>query len=307
MGEPADRPYGERAAFVKDFAGNHWYLATRLDSARQSAGTVIPFVHLESARAYIDFLMRAFGAVEQGVFEEGGRVVHAQVRIGDAVLEMGEAHAQSLPSTFLLYVDDCDKYYRSALAAGATSISEPADLPYGRSAGVADPSGYRWFPTSPLKPAHSIATVDLSPQPILVMRRQIKPSEIAQALGEMFQHVAVYAHRNGIAIAGAPLARYLECLREQWTIEAGFPVTAVAVPDSESGVFLETLPGGLAATTTHIGPYDKLMETHSAVERWVRAQGFSIRGAVWESYVTDPGQHPDPKDWKTEIFLPLSS
>ena len=29
LGAPADRPYGERAGFVADPAGNHWYIATR--------------------------------------------------------------------------------------------------------------------------------------------------------------------------------------------------------------------------------------------------------------------------------------
>src|SRR2546426_3075643 len=106
MGEPADRPYGERSGFVKDFAGNHWYMATRFGStfAPEGLGTVLPFVFPPKARALIDFLKRAFAAEEMAVFEESGRVVHAAVRIGDAVLEMGEApgEAPSLPSTFFL-------------------------------------------------------------------------------------------------------------------------------------------------------------------------------------------------------------
>ncbi len=155
LGEPADRPYGERSGFVKDAAGNHWYIATRFAStvAPEGLGTVLPFVLPVKARPFIDFLKRAFAAQEMAVFEESGRVVHAAVRMGDAVLEMGEAQeAPSLPSSFFLYVEDCDACYRRAVAAGATSVQEPADQPYGhRTAVVVDPFGYQWFPASLLK------------------------------------------------------------------------------------------------------------------------------------------------------------
>lgn len=152
MGEPADRPYGERSGFVKDCAGNQWYIATRFGStfAPEGLGTVVPFLLPPNARALIDFLKQAFGAEEMAVFEESGRVVHAAVRIGDAVMEMGEPHeVQFLPSRFFLYVEDCDAWYRRAVAAGATSLQEPTDQPYGhRTSMVLDPFGYQWVPAS---------------------------------------------------------------------------------------------------------------------------------------------------------------
>ena len=61
IGEPTDRPYGERSAFVQDAFGNYWYIATRLASSPavgspvQDPGAVVPHVHPRSARKYIDF------------------------------------------------------------------------------------------------------------------------------------------------------------------------------------------------------------------------------------------------------------
>jgi PhnB protein len=155
IGEPADRPYGERAAFVEDAFGNYWYIATRLASApaaegpAQGRGTVLPHVHPESARKYIKFLERAFGAEEMAVIEHAGRVMHAEVRVGDAVLEMGEAaDRKGIPSNgFFLFVEDVEAAYDRALAAGATAVRPPQDIPYGlRSAIVKDPEGYLWWP-----------------------------------------------------------------------------------------------------------------------------------------------------------------
>jgi PhnB protein len=150
-GEPADRPYGERSAFVRDTFGNYWYIATRLGSAdiSQTVGTVLPYLHPEHAREYIAFLQRAFGAEQIAMVEGAGRVMHAAVRIGDAVLEAGEpADRTGIPSNgFFLFVDDVDAAYALALAAGATTVRPPGDLPYGmRSAVLRDPAGYFWWP-----------------------------------------------------------------------------------------------------------------------------------------------------------------
>jgi PhnB protein len=154
MGAPADRPYGERSAFVEDGFGNYWYIATRLTPGAASEhpvedlGSVVPFLHLERARKHIAFLNAAFGATEMAVFEHEGRVMHAAVRIGDAVLEMGEPEDRSgIPSGgFFVRVDDVEAAYERALAAGATRVRPPDDIPYGyRSAIVKDPEGFMWW------------------------------------------------------------------------------------------------------------------------------------------------------------------
>lgn len=151
LGEPADRPYGERSAFVEDAFGNYWYIATRLPSAPrpEGAASLLAHVHPEKARPYIDFLQRAFGAEEMAVIEHGGRVMHAAVRVGDAVLEMGEPDdREKIPTNgFFLFVEDVEAAYARALAAGATVVRPPADIPSGlRSAIVRDPAGYLWWP-----------------------------------------------------------------------------------------------------------------------------------------------------------------
>ena len=77
-----------------------------------------------------------------------GRIMHAQVTIGDSVVMMGEPSGEfkPMPGSIYLYVNDTDAVYKRALEAGATSFMEPADQFYGdRNAGVKDPSGNIWF------------------------------------------------------------------------------------------------------------------------------------------------------------------
>lgn len=111
--------------------------------------TVTPYLVVEGVPKLIEFLKTAFGAEEMERFEDKeGRVMHAEVRIGDSIIMMGGATNEwkAIPGALHIYVKDTDVTYQRALQAGATSIMEPSDKFYGdRSAGVKDPSGSTWF------------------------------------------------------------------------------------------------------------------------------------------------------------------
>jgi PhnB protein len=157
IAEPADQDYGERTATVKDAAGNFWYIATYKGESYKSEGapTLQPYLHPLRAEPVINFMKRAFGAEELGRYAAPDGVIHhTTVRIGNAHMEMGEAHGpyQPMPTMFYLYVEDCDALYKRAMSAGATSISEPQDHPYGdRSGGVVDPFGNKWYIATHIK------------------------------------------------------------------------------------------------------------------------------------------------------------
>ena len=147
ISEPQDHEYGERGASVKDPFGNFWYIATHKGESYVPKGlhNVNVYMHPLRAEPVIGFLKRAFGAREIAKYASPDGVVHhAEIRVGDSVVEMGEAHGQYQPmqSMFYMYVPDCDAVYRRALAAGAKSIQEPTDQPYGdRTAAVNDAFG----------------------------------------------------------------------------------------------------------------------------------------------------------------------
>ena len=149
--EVRDQEYGERSSTVKDPAGNYWYIATAKGESHVPEGlrSVNPYLHPRRAEPLIGFLKRAFGAQEVAKYASPDGVVHhAVIRVGDSVLEMGEAHGKydTMEAMFYLYVPDMEAVYRQALAAGATSFQEPTDQPYGdRNAGVKDAFGNKWY------------------------------------------------------------------------------------------------------------------------------------------------------------------
>jgi AraC family transcriptional regulator len=153
--------------------------------------------------------------------------------------------------------------------------------------------------------AYSITTKKIDAQPVLLVRRRVKRSDIAKMIGESLPLVFLYAQKIGAALTGLPFARYLDWGPGMTTMEAGMRVSSPA--PGEGDVLAEMLPGGLVASTIHEGPYDQLTDAHAAIQQWIEEQGFKAAGAPWESYINDPGDHPDPKDWKTEVVWPLAA
>jgi AraC family transcriptional regulator len=151
---------------------------------------------------------------------------------------------------------------------------------------------------------YAIDRIELAAQPVLVVRRRVQHSQIAAALGEILGRVFLHAQRSGAALAGQPFTRYIEWGPGVLTIEAGLPVAAGVA--GEADVRADTLPGGPAARTTHIGPYDGLSAAHAAVQVWIEEHGMRVAGAPWEVYVTDPAEHPDPRNWRTDLYWPLA-
>src|SRR5438445_3759432 len=146
-----DHPSGDRWGAVKDPFGNHWYIAKPRGWTPGPEGlrSVQPYLHLREADKMIPFLEAAFGAEAMGVHKSPeGIVHHATIRIGNATLEIDEAHGefQPMPCHLHIYVTDTDAVYAQALRAGASSIDAPRNAPYSaRAAGVKDAWGNSWF------------------------------------------------------------------------------------------------------------------------------------------------------------------
>ncbi len=173
-----DEFYGERSGKIQDPFGHTWFLSQHIEdvsaeemqkrydeivkSAEESgqplhpppyipAGlhNLTPYLHTRGAAHLINFMKKAFDGQEYDRTEmPDGTILHAKVRIGASVIELGEAHGefQPMPGAFHLYVKDADVAYKRALEAGATSMLEPSNQFYGdREASVKDPSGNHWY------------------------------------------------------------------------------------------------------------------------------------------------------------------
>jgi len=131
--------------------------------------TVTPYLIVNDADALISFVERAFGGETLlRHADEDGNVRHAEVRIGDSPVMLGQGNDEwpPRPAVLHLYVEEVDRVYRQALDAGARSLREPEDMFYGdRTSGVEDPTGNQWWITTHIE--------DVSPEEMARREREL--------------------------------------------------------------------------------------------------------------------------------------
>jgi len=118
--------------------------------------TVTPHLVCAGAADALEFYKKAFGAVETGRMPgPGGKLMHAQMRIGDSPIMLADAFPdwgsngplalKGTPVVIHLYVNDADAVWQQAVDAGAKPLMPMADMFWGDRYGqVEDPFGHRW-------------------------------------------------------------------------------------------------------------------------------------------------------------------
>ncbi|MCB0701032.1 MAG: VOC family protein [Chitinophagales bacterium] len=112
---------------------------------------VMPYLIIENASGFMDFLIAVFGATEQNrTMRDEHVIMHAEAGIGDCTIMFADATEEFTPlnSSMFIYVTDADAAFIKAIEKGAMEIMPPADQDYGRSCGVQDPFGNTWWITS---------------------------------------------------------------------------------------------------------------------------------------------------------------
>jgi predicted transcriptional regulator YdeE len=151
-------------------------------------------------------------------------------------------------------------------------------------------------------------------QPYVGRRESITMTEfatVADHLPGMFGSLA----ERGVEIAGAPFFRYRVIdMAAELVVDAGIPV--VSPPEVEEPTFIDTLPAGRYATTTHIGHPDELMAVTAKLLDWAQREGLTwdmtptAEGEIWgcrvEQLMTNPAEEPDMHKWETVLLFRLA-
>jgi predicted transcriptional regulator YdeE len=138
-------------------------------------------------------------------------------------------------------------------------------------------------------------------------------SEIATSLPPLIPQVVSWLERHKVPADGPPFFHYLAINKDsQLQVEVGVPVKST--PHSDDRIHTGTFPAGQYVTVTHTGHFNKIRETHMAVETWLEKNGSKwkqqpVEKGKWgprtEFYPMDPEMEPDPNKWRAEIELLL--
>lgn len=150
---------------------------------------------------------------------------------------------------------------------------------------------------------YQISEKELAPQPALTHRRTVTMPTIAENVGAGFGVLMEHAGKTGAQWAGPPFILYPEDCSDEYEIVICMPVVSGA--SGGEGVDVEEIPGGLVATTTHVGPYREVGKAYTALQKWMTDNGRRPAGMAREIYLNDPGEVPEG-ELLTEVDWPIA-
>jgi effector-binding domain-containing protein len=144
---------------------------------------------------------------------------------------------------------------------------------------------------------------ELAPVLALVHRAPVTMATIGDGIGGAFRVLVEHAGATGAQWAGPPFVLYPAICEGEFEIAVCMPVVQGAQGGELATV--EEVPGGLCASTVHVGPYDEVGNAYEALQKWMTESGHSPAGPVREVYLNDPDSVP-PEQLQTEIDWPVA-
>jgi len=132
-------------------------MANTVKAIPEGYHTATPYLICDGAAQAIEFYKKVFGAAEiMRMPMPGGKLGHAEIRIGDSVIMLADENPQhgvfspqhygGTPVSVLLYVEKVDAIFNQAVSAGAKAVRPPEDMFYGdRTSTITDPFGHSWY------------------------------------------------------------------------------------------------------------------------------------------------------------------
>lgn len=154
------------------------------------------------------------------------------------------------------------------------------------------------------KPAEQAVTVkEIQPFIYSCIHKKGPFSLISQTIGEFW----LAMQKQGIQPTGTMFGIYFnapgQVKPEDLEWEIGAPVSSV--PKPEPPLEKKEWKFTHVASAIHSGPYEEVGQTFEKIMKWIFANGYVPAGPPLERYLTDPGMVSDPKDNKTEIWIPV--
>lgn len=141
------------------------------------------------------------------------------------------------------------------------------------------------------------------PQKAAVIHLTIPRSRIQEEMGPGFNELMTTLQSQGITPTGPWFSHHLRMDPDVFDFEIGFPVSTDVKPSGR--VKPSQLPAAKVARTTYRGGYEGLGSAWGEFDAWLKKEGHSSAGDLWEVYAAGPETGPDASNYRTELNRPL--
>jgi effector-binding domain-containing protein len=150
-----------------------------------------------------------------------------------------------------------------------------------------------------------IAVEEFSAVEALTCSREVAMAEMPAMFGESIGKVMAAVQAQNLQPQGMPFAFYsgYDAVTGKMKMTAGMPVSAGG--KTAGDVAAVKYKAFTALKGLHTGPYDELMRSYEALEKYAKDNNMAMTNEAWEFYLNDPGEITDPTQLQTLIAMPV--
>ena len=129
-------------------------------------------------------------------------------------------------------------------------------------------------------------------------------AEIGPKMGQLYGQLGAYMGQNSIAQAGMPMTVYYMNDDGSMDMEVAMP-TAELIEVAVGNIITKSTPTGMVLKGIHLGDYNNLHSSYEVLLKYAEDHNYEQSAAMYEIYVTDPGEVADTTKWQTDIYIPV--
>ena len=144
--------------------------------------------------------------------------------------------------------------------------------------------------------------IQQSAQPVLSIRTRTPMDNLKQTIGSSYDAIMQYLSEIGENASDAPFVAYYNMDMQDLDVEIGYPVGKAIQGKDE--IKQSEIPYGRYAACLYTGSYSKMESAYNAISEWMKENGYTPTGVVYEFYLNDPQEIPED-ELQTRIMFPL--
>lgn len=155
--------------------------------------------------------------------------------------------------------------------------------------------------------AYEVEVKEVVSKPFFYIKDRIAISEMSsEFFGMRFGKIMGHLGADAANVTEPPFAIFHEWDETSGETEVSVGIASAADKPANEDIERGMTYGGLTMMISYRGPYEGTGDAHNYMHKHIAASDYDFAGVPWEVYVTDPADEPDPAEWITEIYYPVS-
>jgi len=161
--------------------------------------------------------------------------------------------------------------------------------------------------TAEVAKAYEVIVKEVKSKPYYYISDRIAMSQMSsEFFGARFGKIMNFLGDDAAKVSEPPFAVFHKWDEASGQTEVSVAIAATTDKPTNGEIKRGMTFEGTTMMVSYRGPYEGTGDVHNFLHEHIAISDYDFAGAPWEVYVTDPADEPDPANWITEVYYPVT-